>query len=402
VRRAGRPHLPPARVLIRATIDERQQQVTRHITIVSASVGAGHDGAAAELARRLRESGFSVDCHDFLDMLPASLGRLLRQAYAMQLRAAPESWGRLFTALERRPGLAAAACGLGGLAARRVARTVAPGSAAVVSTYPLAGQVLGRLRRRGLLEVPVITYLTDMSVHPLWVAEGVDAHLALHPAAAAQARRLGAADVWVSGPAVRPGFRPPESALERNASRLPFGLHSGRPLALVVAGAWGTGDVAATARDVAASGLATPVVVCGRNAALRETLARSGAGITLGWVDDMPALMRACDVVIQNAGGLSSLEALASGLPVISYRCLPGHGSTNAAALDQAGWAPWARRPDDLPGMLATALARPPRTPPAFPADPAEIVAGLAGRDTTAPAAVLPATREPALAGEAS
>jgi UDP-N-acetylglucosamine:LPS N-acetylglucosamine transferase len=373
--------------------------VTRHITIVSASVGAGHDGAAAELARRLRESGFSVDCHDFLDMLPASLGRLLRQAYAMQLRAAPESWGRLFTALERRPGPAAAACGL---AARRVARTVAPGSAAVVSTYPLAGQVLGGLRRRGLLEVPVITYLTDMSVHPLWVAEGVDAHLALHPTAAAQARRLGAADVRVSGPAVRPGFRPSESALERNASRLRFGLHAGRPLALVVAGAWGTGDVAATARDVAASGLATPVVACGRNAALRGTLARSGAGITLGWVDDMPTLMRACDVVIQNAGGLSSLEALAAGLPVISYRCLPGHGSTNAAALDQAGWVPWARRPEDLPGMLATALGRPPQTPRASAADPAEIVAGLARRDPAAPAAVRPVTREPALAGEAS
>ncbi|MGH3379157.1 MAG: MGDG synthase family glycosyltransferase, partial [Actinoallomurus sp.] len=333
--------------------------MTTHITIVSASVGAGHDGAAAELARRLRESGFSVGCHDFLDLLPASLGRVLRQAYAMQLKAAPQSWGRLFTALERRPGLGAAACGLSGLATRRVARAVVPGSAAVVSTYPLASQVLGRLRRRRLLDPPVITYLTDMSVHPLWVAEGADVHLALHPTAADQARRLGAAGIWICGPAVRPEFRPSRSALEQRASRLRLGLRGDRPLALVVAGAWGTGDVAATARDVAASGLATPVVVCGRNARLRETLARSGAGITLGWVDDMPALMRACDVVIQNAGGLSSLEALASGLHVISYRCLPGHGSTNAAALDQAGWAPWARRPDELPGMLAAALARP-------------------------------------------
>jgi UDP-N-acetylglucosamine:LPS N-acetylglucosamine transferase len=103
--------------------------------------------------------------------------------------------------------------------------------------------------------------------------------------------------------------------------------------------------------------------------------------------------------VIQNAGGLSSLEALASGLPVISYRCLPGHGSTNAAALETAGWAPWARRPDDLPGMLAAALAGPPRTPPVLAEDPAEIVAGLVDRDAPA---VLPATREPALVGEAS
>ncbi|GAA4363817.1 galactosyldiacylglycerol synthase [Actinomadura verrucosospora] len=356
----------------------------RHVTIVSASVGAGHDGAASELARRLGEAGFTVDRHDYLDLLPASLGCLLRQTYALQLRAAPESWERLFTALDRRRKLAAAARALSGLAARRLAHTAA-GSDVVVSTYPLASQALGRLRRRGALRVPVVTYLTDMSVHPLWIAERADAHLALHPTAAAQARRLGAANVQVCAPAVRPGFRPASSVLERQLARLHFGLPDDDRLALVVAGAWGSGDVAATARDVAASRLVTPVVVCGRNTALREALARSGVGVTLGWVEDMPTLMRACDLVIQNAGGLSSLEALASGLPVISYRCLPGHGRTNAAALEESGWAPWARRPDELPEALFAALTAPRAMGYTGAADPAAIVAALAtGRDPAA------------------
>ncbi|WP_433179001.1 MGDG synthase family glycosyltransferase [Actinoallomurus sp. CA-150999] len=351
----------------------------RHVTIVSASVGAGHDGAASELARRLREAGFSVDRHDFVDLFPASLGRLLRQSYALQLRAAPESWERLFTALDRRRNLAAAVRALSGLAARRLARSAA-GSDVVISTYPLASQALGRLRRRGALRAPVVTYLTDMSVHPLWIAEGVDAHLALHATTAAQARRLGAADVRVCEPAVRPGFRPASSVLERQVARLHFGLPDVDRLALVVAGSWGAGDVAATVRDVAASGLVTPVVVCGRNTALREDLARSGVGVPLGWVEDMPALMRACDVVVQNAGGLSSLEALASGLPVISYRCLPGHGRTNAAALEEAGWAPWARRPDELPEALFAALTGPRMKESPGATDPAAIVAALATR----------------------
>ncbi|HEV7933762.1 MAG TPA: glycosyltransferase [Actinomadura sp.] len=365
----------------------------RQITIVSASVGAGHDGAAGELARRLRELGFSVDTLDFLDMLPVSFGRVLRQAYALQLRVAPESWGQLFAELDRRPRLAAAAQGIGGLAARRLRRRLRAGTTAVVSTYPLASQALGVLRRRGLLDVPTMTYLTDLSVHPLWVAEGVDTHLALHPVAAVQALRLGAADVRVAAPAVRPAFRPAESALERDAARLRFGLPEEGPLALVVAGSWGTGDIVATARDLAESGPATPVVVCGRNEALRKAVTRSGTGPALGWVDDMPALMRACDVVVQNAGGLSSLEALATGLPVVSYRCLPGHGSTNAAALDEAGWAPWARRPEELPGLLAAALTRPvlvgPGRSPGLhdgrlmaserPADPAALIAEIAG-----------------------
>jgi UDP-N-acetylglucosamine:LPS N-acetylglucosamine transferase len=344
-------------------------------------VGAGHDGAASEHARRLRERGFTVDRYDFLDMVPVALGRGLRQMYALQLRVAPGSWGCLLGALERHRSLAAATAGLTGPAARRIRRSLPRDTAAVVSTYPLASQALGGLRRRGVLDVPVVTYLTDMSVHPLWVAGGVDAHLALHPVAAAQAERYGAAGVRVAGPAVAPAFRPACSALEQATARLRFGLPGDRPLALVVAGSWGVGEIEQTARDVAATGQAVPVVACGRNTPLRETIKRAGTGFALGWVDDMPALMRACQVVVQNAGGLSALEALAAGLPVISYRCLPGHGSTNAAALDQAGWAPWARRPDELADSLRAASAPSVTLPPARAAsatDPAALIAAVA------------------------
>jgi hypothetical protein len=76
----------------------------------------------------------------------------------------------------------------------------------------------------------------------------------------------------------------------------------------------------------------------------------------------MPALVAATDVMVQNAGGLTSLEALRCGVPVLSYRCIPGHGRTNAAALSEAGLARWVHNPADL----ATSLH--------------ELTAGLAGR----------------------
>jgi UDP-N-acetylglucosamine:LPS N-acetylglucosamine transferase len=370
----------------------------QRIALVSASVGAGHDGAAAELARRLIDRGFEVDCHDFLDMLPAALGRTLRSSYALQLRVAPGSWGWLLTMLSRHHPALTAASGLCRVAASRLRRNLPADTAAVVSTYPLASQALGGMRRRGLLEAPLITYLTDMSVHPLWVSRGADAHLALHPVAAFQAEVLGAAAVHVAGPAVPPAFRPAESATERRAAQLRFGLPQQRPLALVVAGSWGVGDVEQTARDITATGQSIPVVVCGHNQALREAITSSGAGIALGWVDDMPALLRACHVVIQNAGGLSCLEALATDLPVISYRCLPGHGATNAAALDLAGWVPWVQSPDQLAGVLAASLALPPTPATALvtAADPAAIIAGLARPDELAPVLPLHTPAEPA------
>ncbi|WP_331446952.1 glycosyltransferase [Streptomyces xanthochromogenes] len=106
------------------------------------------------------------------------------------------------------------------------------------------------------------------------------------------------------------------------------------------------------AREVRDCGAAVPVVVCGRNETLAAQLRSDGIEHVYGWVDDMPGLMHASDVLIQNAGGLTSLEAFAAGLPVASYRCIPGHGLTNAAALDEAGAAVWIAHPADLKTVL--------------------------------------------------
>jgi UDP-N-acetylglucosamine:LPS N-acetylglucosamine transferase len=144
----------------------------------------------------------------------------------------------------------------------------------------------------------------------------------------------------VVSPIVGPAFRRVSGPAERDATRHRLGLPADERLAVVVAGSWGIGDVAGTARDIITSGVAIPVVVCGRNENLRRRLDRAGTAITFGWVDDMLDLLRAADVVVHNAGGLSSAEAIASGVPVISYRCLPGHGVANGAALERAGLSP--------------------------------------------------------------
>jgi UDP-N-acetylglucosamine:LPS N-acetylglucosamine transferase len=352
----------------------------RRITVVSASVGAGHDGAARELVRRLRAAGYDAECHDFLDLLPPGCGRLLRGSYALELKVAPWAWGWLLGGLEKSRG----SSGLVGrlfaaAAARRTKALLGPDTAAVVSTYPLASQALGRLRRNGVVQVPVATFLTDMSVHPLWVAEGVDLHLALHEVAAIQAVKHGAKDVEICGPLVGPAFRPARSEAEVARERTRFGLPLDRPVALITAGSWGVGEVELTAKEIAAAGVAVPVTVCGHNDALRQKLEQAGAGVALGWVEDMPALLRASDVVVQNAGGLTSLEAMASGVPVVSYRCLPGHGVTNAAALDEAGLAVWIRSERRLAKELVEALAAGPVPAPRAAHGADRVVIALAG-----------------------
>ena len=318
---------------------------------MTGSYGAGHDAAAHELARLLRDRGDEVEVLDIVLLLPLGIGRLLRAAYYRQLRSIPRTWDRTLRWLE--PGRLLNRLVTWGFAlmAGGVARAVA-GADLVLTTHPFGSQTLGHARRRGRVTVPTYTYLTDASVHALWVHPGIDRHLAIHEVAAEQARAYGGRATAVT-PAVPPS-RHHDPAVDPLAE-----LEIVGPRALVTGGSLGIGELAETAADVVATGLMTPVVLCGTDEHLRERLSTLPGVVALGWRDDVAALLATSHCVIQNAGGFTSLEALGSGTPVLTYRPIPGHGVTNAANLERAGLVPWVRDPADLAPALLDALHRP-------------------------------------------
>ena len=103
----------------------------------------------------------------------------------------------------------------------------------------------------------------------------------------------------------------------------------------------------------------TPVVACGTNDRLRMQLDHVPGLVALGWRDDMPALLAAATCVVQNAGGMTSLESLATGTPTLTYRPIPGHGTANAQALDAAGLVPWVFDQEQLEVALTRVLVSP-------------------------------------------
>lgn len=327
-----------------------------HVHVVSGSFGAGHDSAAREIAARFREEGSRVTVHDVVDFFPLGLGRVVRTSYLWQIRHEPGSWAALLQVLSHESLAHRTALRALRLASRRLLQAVGDADL-VVSTHPFASQVLGELRRTGRLDCPAVTYLTDASVHTLWVHHDIDLHLALHEVTAAQAAAYGGA-VAVIAPLV-PDRLPTHvlDASERTTLRAELGLHPTRPLAMVVGGSLGIGELAESARDLAATGLVQPVVFCGTNRDLMARVRLVPGAAALGWRDDFPRLLGLAAVEVQNSGGFMSREAVAAGVPVVSYRCLPGHGETNAAAMEQAGLAPWARDERELARHLSRALS---------------------------------------------
>jgi len=312
-------------------------------------MGAGHDGAAKELRRRLERSGHEVEIVDFLDAVALHIGPLLRWYYEFQLRVAPWSYELSY---KLSPVLRVPAIMLDTwLTKRSLKKTIKQFRPdAIVSVYPLASLVLGRMRRKKQLRVPVLTYLTDFAVHSLWVHKGVDRHLAVSEISAQTAESRGGKDAHARGPLVSDRFR--EVEYDRDAVRTNLGLMPDERAVLVVAGSWGVGDVIETVEAIGRSGEFHPITVCGKDEELRAQLEERGYGTVIGWTDEMPALMSASDALVENAGGLTCMEAFAVGLPVITFRPIAGHGKDNAETMSRAGVNCYARDEEELHTIL--------------------------------------------------
>jgi UDP-N-acetylglucosamine:LPS N-acetylglucosamine transferase len=312
-------------------------------------MGAGHDGAARELRLRLERRGHRVEVVDFLDAVAFHIGPVLRWFYQVQLRLFPWSYELSYrlSPLLRMPAVMADTW-LTKRKLRKAIKTFRPDT--IVSVYPLASLVLGRMRKTGLLRVPVVTYLTDFAVHSLWVHPGIDRHLAVSEVSAQAAAHRKGKDARAHGPLVGDRFRDP--AIDRAAVRSALGLSPDDRAVLVVAGSWGVGDVISTVDAIGRTGEFHPIVVCGRDEKLQSELETRGTGTVIGWTDEMPALMKASDALVENAGGLTCMEAFSVGLPVITYLPIAGHGKDNAELMAQSGVSYYARDDAELADRL--------------------------------------------------
>jgi len=333
--------------------------MSRTVLIISARMGAGHEGTSRELARRVEKRGHRAVVVDFLDAFPFPLADLWRWFYLSQLRWFPESYEHTYQLFYRYPQLWGPFVRFErSLSGRRMTKQIDEvGPDVIVSTYSFATLVLGRLREEGRITASTVNFLTDFGIHPRTVHPAIDLNLALHPVAVAAARRFVAAPVVATGPAVSPAFL--DDLPGRAAARAELGYDDDRRVVLVVAGSWGIGtQLVETVAGLVHSDRFTVVTVCGSDERLRRKLARRRLGTVIGWTDQMPTLVAAADVVVENAGGLTSLEAIAAGVPIVSFRPIPGHGRDNIAGMRQAGVT---TEPDGLDQLVETVdrLSRP-------------------------------------------
>jgi UDP-glucose 4-epimerase len=345
----------------------------RKVLIISADIGEGHDLPARAVAREFHDDDPDT-LVSIVNGLPAMgwiLTRVLRENSAFMFRWVPwwfDFQYTLFMYFAPTRWIARTLLRvLGGRGLMRLIRAHDPDL--IVSTYPGVTAVLGELRLRGRLDVPCYSSITDLAGLHFWAHRGIDLHFITHPESAEEVEEIaGPGSVRWAKPPTSPSFL---AARSRADARRALGLPGEGKVIAVSGGGWGVGDLlGATRAALAADPEATVLCLCGRNDKLRARVAkRLGAEPRLrlmGFTDRMGDVLAASDALIHSSAGLTVLEAIIRGCPVISYGFGYGHVRASNHALERFGLAQVVRSAQDLGPALERALAHRPDPDPSF------------------------------------
>jgi processive 1,2-diacylglycerol beta-glucosyltransferase len=334
------------------------------ILILYSDIGEGHLSAARTLrdeivaeepaAKVVLDNGVNVlgwflcwFMRDFYRANLANLPRLYRFTYELVRRVwVLRALGALILSL------------LGGRAELRLVLSHSPDL--VISTDARLNAVLGHLKRAGKLRVPVFATLTDLGGLEFWTHKGVDLHLVMDSSCVGPVERLAGRDAARQvRPLVAPAFFGP---LTRAQARDTLGLPPDDKVVLVSGGGWGVGDLEGAVRTALTLPGTLAICLTGRNDQVKkdlESLFSDEPRVqVLGFTSQMNELIAACDAVVHSTGGVTYLEALVRGRPVIAYRPPAGHPALIAEILAKQGRQRMALTQPELREALLAAFSQ--------------------------------------------
>jgi processive 1,2-diacylglycerol beta-glucosyltransferase len=303
-----------------APTTSRKHSAKKRIVVFSASFGGGHRSAAEAIVRYYKAHyprDIDVRMIDFFEEFLPGVNVLAKFAYNQSVQFFPTGYGAFFDLSNRLPtNPIMHELKIGGFA-RAIEFIEAYEPHAVISTYPVAGGVVSDIKANHDL-VSAVT-ITDFGAHNAWLHPYADLYFVACKEVREDlvVRGIPWDRVVVSGIPVHEKFGTP---LERGAVRSELGL-SDRLTALLTSAAGSTGDLRDIAAELAAAGIQVAAVT-GHNVRLKrrlETLERKVPLVHVyGFTDAMHKMMKASDVLVGKAGGLTVSESLASGLPLIN------------------------------------------------------------------------------------
>lgn len=341
-------------------MDDQKQE---RILIVSASIGTGHTQAARAIEEYWAEKNPAAHIThvDFLDTDTFSFDNLLKETYIKMIDVFPMLYDVIYRLSQGDRKGSAVQTALAWLLKRRMLKLIKREQPdVVIFTHPFPCGAACILKRQNLIDVPLVAVITDFEVHQFWVYKQVDAYFVGNERMVQELCEAGisAHKITVTGiPVRRSFFAPRETPYDTN----------GLVTVLIMGGGLGLGCLETALRRLdEVKGIDQLIVVTGRNSDLYEGLVAMQKHMhkpttIYGYTLDIAKLMQDATLLVTKPGGLTCMEAITVGLPMVFFSAIPGQEESNAAFLEQQGYARWARDIHNLEDVVTALLNNPER-----------------------------------------
>ncbi len=356
------------------------------ILVFSAAFGNGHFRAAEAVIEgiRLKEPSAEIIHLDFGDFLSKRLNTVAKSLYMEMIKHTPRLWGRFYARTAKPKPKSIMQRFLNQLGRSDLLNYIqALDPDLIVCTYPTVSSVLAQLRLERILQVPVITVITDYTAHSLWAHPGVDRYMVACEEVKASLVSWGIETecVRVTGIPISPKF---EQKLDLKQIISKLGLNAILPTFLVMGGVYEENIVKKICMQLADSLVPVQaIIVCGKNEKLYQflediSIQARNLILRFGYVHNIEELMEVSDLIITKAGGLTVSEALTKHLPLLIFKPIPGQEVENAQFVQRIGAGQIAGTEEELEELLSGYLT----SPEAFKRMRDKVALTLPGRST--------------------
>ena len=223
----------------------------------------------------------------------------------------------------------------------------------IVSTHPLPAMLISRSKEQDIIDILSSIVVTDFGCHSFWIDSETNYYFVATDAVAMclQNYRVKRDQIIVTGIPIESKF---SESVNKATLLKKLGLKTNVFTVLIVGGQLSFEVLQEIiTKSFAKNTKIQFLVVAGRDKLFKEQLdtweqSQPDKIKTFGFVDNMHEMMSVADVIFTKAGGLTTSECLAKGLPMIINKVIPGQEEDNVTYLAAQGAAVRATNADEI------------------------------------------------------
>ncbi len=314
------------------------------VLIFTASTGGGHKRAAAALKEYFEtHAGAEVMVKDGLELGGRLYNGFVVNGYYFVAKHTPKFFGAIYRSSDKKSPMNGLCNSINNTRKKSLLPVINSFSPdVIISCHSFVTTMLGELKKKKLIDVPVISLITDFKAHLTYISEGVDHYVVSSPEMVDDFKRRYGVERDKVHPFGIPVFERFAAKTDKRELRKKLGLDQDKKTVLFMAGSFGVASVMVFYKEIASKlDDCQVVVITGNNKKLYDEFEKVALKNTklLMFVNNVEDYMHSSDLIITKPGGLTVSESLQCRLPMAIYSAYPGQETDNAEYLCSKGAA---------------------------------------------------------------